>query len=198
MELFTQQYESFLSYASGIIKRHRINVEPADLVNEAYLQFISTNKPFNRDEIIQIISRAGFNEKQDIHNVMESGRPAPILKEDICCNKCHVTKPASAYQIIRCRGYVYSSRICKACCYERQKERRKINPSKSYYKPKPIPLALAARNKPPGRPKKYKYSNDLTLQEKKNICFKEWVKTNRDKWNAYMRSRNRTKKIKAA
>lgn len=200
MDLFTHQYESLIDYARGVIYNRHLTIDPSDLVNDAYLKFAESGKEFDVKEFKKIISNFGYKESHENlqKNDLSTAKKQYTPKEQVCCSKCHEVKPVNAFPIDRVDGYIIVRKKCKTCVNERRRELNKINPRKGYYKPKPIPLALAARNKPPGRPKKYKYDKGVKGQQQKNICFKEWVKNNREKWNAYMRERNRLKKNKAA
>lgn len=191
MDLFSHQYESLIDYARSVIYNRKLLIEPGDLVNDAYLKFIESGKSFDTKEFKIYISGFGFKESDEQRHKHHIGTPKKqyLPKDQICCNRCHEVKPANAYELARLKGEVIIRKICRDCTNKRRRERYRANPTKSIYKPKVIPLAL---RKPPGRPKKYKYSSDLSVQEKKNICFKEWVKRNREKWNSYNSKRQKS------
>lgn len=191
---FEYHYKSLLSYAGAVIINNNLQLEAGDLVNDAYIKFIETERPFDKKEFTILISKAAYRESDGKMQRMDVSTPKKLYSSrgDICCNRCHEVKPINAFEVVTVKGVEIVRKICRHCNNRQRRERYRLNPKTNLpNKPKVIPLALAARKKPVGRPRKYKYSNDLQLKDVKKLRFKKWVETNRDKWNAYCRERSK-------
>jgi hypothetical protein len=188
MSLFEHNYNGLVAYAKAIIKNHNLLIDSGDLINDAYIDLVASGRDYNRDEFKKLLSKRA-SEQVDGRTVrLGTFKKPSVTQEQICCKKCHEVKPVGAFEILKSRGFEYPRKTCKACVYERVKERRKIRPARSYYKAKAVPLALQLdkqrrRKKPEG------YKSPSRTNEAVRSYFKSWLSRqgNRERFNSHVK-----------
>lgn len=199
MSLFEHNYNGLVAYAKGIIRNSGLNIDPDDIINDAYIDLVNSKRDYNRDEFKRLMSKIAFKQTDGRLIQLDDFRKTSVTPDQISCNKCRQAKPIGAFEIMKVKGFEYPRKTCKACVYERVKERRKISPPKPYcYKTKPVPLALQmdkerkrGHSSSGGRKKIYKYKGHSLSKEARKIQFTSWLNKdgNRLKFNLYMKDR---------
>lgn len=199
MDLFSHQYESLLDYARSVIYKSRLTIDVGDLVNDAYIKFIETGRPFDNNEFKKLISGFGFKETYEQYKRHDLGTPKKQFTstDQICCNRCHEVKPVNAYTVERRDGgIIIIKKICKDCTNKRRRERYKVSPTMQIYKPRVIPLALQIdkerkrkQTHSGGRKKIYNYDGPSTSKQARKMAYQRWLsKQDKEKLNSYMNS----------
>lgn len=157
---FQKLYVELLKYAKAISSSHA-EIEPGDLVNDAYLELYQKESATLQDYKNKI---KGLLYRDTIHAKSGSNNETQHT-----CKKCHETKPVGAF---RCESYKGSNiknkirNICRAC-------------EVAY-------IILHSKVYPEIR-RKYEEKEESKKKNAKRV--REFVQNNRDKWNAYARER---------
>lgn len=159
---FEKVYPELLKYAKIVSLSHP-EIEPGDLVNDAYIKLYS-NKNATFVDYKRVIygglKRVTIYEKQETHSTRDIER---------VCNKCHVLKPITDFRLIA-HGKLQikndAVETCRLCEIKRVAEYQKKNPQ--------------VRDR---------YEAKSENKKKNAERVKKFVKNNRDEWNAYQRER---------
>lgn len=189
MNEFEFHYNNLIDYSQRLIWKNGLNsVDSSEIVSEAYIKFSESKKEFDINDFRLIISGIINAAKRKYSPIVDvnAQRKLHSTIEHIRCKKCNEIKPTNAFPCENRSGVIIVRHRCIECRNEVLRQKRKINPAKSYYKYKPVLV-----RKKTGRKRKHHYPPGTTLQQKKNKGFKIWVAKNRERWNAYMRERNK-------
>lgn len=115
---FEQYYTELLDYAASIVFKKEIPVDPADLVNDAYIKFVESGCGFDFIQIKKYISSGGYNEFNHIRGKSNFGDKIVERyseKGDKVCAKCKELKPIGAFRAQKMNGWTYSRVTCLDC-----------------------------------------------------------------------------------
>lgn len=124
MDLFSQQYNSLLSYAGAIIRNRNLTIDASDIVNDAYIKFIESGKEYNRDYIKTLILRVSDVHKvhQNIHKDSYAPKKQASVTGEFCCKKCKEIKQVNEFYTRLERGIIRIDKTCKKCRCQRRRE----------------------------------------------------------------------------
>ena len=167
-----------MQYAKNQIFDFKLNVLPEDLINDAYLNLFE--KEYSKKLFFKEIRNLAFIEKHNGNNNI--GFDTPFGKGgnftgDSTCTCCKQVKPASEFRIENRKGGKKQLRTqCKVCESEKIKAYQikifGVTYNKKWYE-------------------KNKSTDKFKIQNKKRVD--NYLKENREKWNAYLRKRYKAK-----
>jgi hypothetical protein len=162
---FEKDYACILDKAKAKVRFFHLNIEPEDLVNDAYV--ILHGQPYSLESFYKQIANLALIEKNNTRHDIPYGTKSFSTTDrftgDNTCQDCKETKPVSQFHVYGSHGKKHLRNICKSCVSKRNK--------KSLLKRKGVEGA-----------KKY------------NTAYRrKWVAKNRKKVKAYQRERYRIK-----
>jgi hypothetical protein len=120
---FEQYYSDFIEFASRIIIAKELPIDPADLVNDAYIKFYESGEEFSVGKIKTLISGGSWKEVNEVKakNTLGQGftKAAPKIQGDRTCSCCHEVKQVNEYHFKRFKGFSYLRTMCKKCVSKR-------------------------------------------------------------------------------
>lgn len=174
---FEEDYNKIVSFAKS--KCFNSQLEAGDLVNDAYLNLF--DKPYSLKDFYKEINNIYLINKHNSPNVIGYNDRSGVAEfsGDYVCIKCKKIKNAQEFRIeARLGGKRMLRTQCKNCEYELcinyNLNKFGVSYNKKLYDTKKSTEGFKKLNK---------------------IRFKNFVKKNRDKWNAYLRERYKQKKL---
>lgn len=124
---FESDYSNLLSYAESLVIGRGLNVDPSEIVNDAYLKLFDSGLPYNIQEAKRFIKGSAFGLKKEYERSISFDetyrqKGATISSIDMTCTCCKEVKPSAAFRTINHKnGNVYFYSHCRACEGERCK-----------------------------------------------------------------------------
>lgn len=178
---FEKDYNKLLTYARNRVNYRKLDVEPEELINEAYIKQVESGKPYDFSEIKRLIGNEGIisQHKSNVTIRWGIGESGSIsFRAENTCRVCKDVKPASAFRIVTEKnGNKYQWNRCIECDNKYSSLWKKTEAGKLYVK-----------NQYKKRVKKH--GGRLNNPEKNKKAFKKFVDNNRSKWNEYLRNRD--------
>jgi hypothetical protein len=118
---FEVYYSELLQYAERVITAKKLQLDPADLVNQAYIDFIEQGIDFDLAECKKYISAGSLKEfyfNKTKTNLGDSTAKRQI-KGDKCCTICNNAYPVGYFKVYKFAGHISISNYCKDCERER-------------------------------------------------------------------------------
>lgn len=119
MNWFEQYYSEFIDFASRIVIAKELPIDPADLVNDAYLKFYESGEEFTVGKIKSFISSGSWKEVDEVRAKNNLGRgftkAVPKIQGDRTCTCCHEVKQVNEFHLKRFEGFTYLRSVCIKC-----------------------------------------------------------------------------------
>jgi len=173
---FEKDYQELLLFANNLINKRNIKIDAIGIVSDAYLQLIDNNYLYsisNAKKIIatDILNYSRINNPVGFEDIDSLNNNQDIFKY---CKSCEESLPESAFHFLyntRTKK-MSTSTYCILCHRKKEKEYR---------------IRIG----------KFKGVNDMTgksKKEKNKARVDKYLKSNREKWNEYLRNRYKQKK----
>jgi len=206
---FQEDYKKLIEFSLAQIRKKKLRLDPADLVNDAFLEYNESNIEYNISNIKKIIINFLYKEfKHKTSTVPEWHKERKITNGH--CKKCGDIKPISGFYQQMVNSALAPIAYCKDCYLQKQKENYNSNKAiwlerssiwksknKERIKQKKKEYYLKNRILKPRIPKPKKIKEKKVKEKKvKQIILKpkrikQTDEERRLKWNAYVKERSR-------
>lgn len=120
---FEDDYNQFLRFAKERIIRLKLNTDPNDIINDAYIKFVDSGKDYSPKTIVGFI--IGLSEERKGYEVMNIGNKDSGFSKrtNHTCKVCKEKKPVSGFYLINKNTIIIPQTTCKECQLKKAKER---------------------------------------------------------------------------
>lgn len=123
---FEIYYSELLNFATSLVVKRKLPIEPEDLINDAYIKFFELGEPFSLSLIRRITTSAAFKELENKYakNSYDEAY-VKIAYKDLShqtCINCKEAKPQNHFRFRKEKGFNYIRGICLECEAKKKQE----------------------------------------------------------------------------
>ncbi|MBK7883574.1 MAG: hypothetical protein IPJ81_07045 [Chitinophagaceae bacterium] len=129
---FEKDYKNLLAYAGSVIKDKSLNIQAGDLINDAYIKFIENNNKYDKPNILKIIARLAFEQRESQVNFTHLDNKAEknVIRENVC-KCCKQLLPVTMFYMRKEKyGHFRMINQCNDCRNKKVKEYQEKNKQK--------------------------------------------------------------------
>lgn len=120
---FEQDYSILIEYAQKIVWEKRLQSDPSDLVNDAFVAHAESGNSYRISEIKKIIAGCGFKEQNHQMAIVRSETWKPAVRVvSSYCKACKDEKPLSGFYLQDNNTVLVPFGLCKDCYIKKQLE----------------------------------------------------------------------------